>query len=89
MLHVNTNTTLATDALSDPLQRLIRNVHPCISLVIVQSTTLMLATQHYPSLQLATSCKTTYILVDIGTLYECETNSNSEAWKQGVSDAAK
>lgn len=46
----------------------------------------MLATQHDLCLHLATSCKSTYILVDTGILYECETNSNSEAWKQGVSE---
>lgn len=46
----------------------------------------MLATQHDLCLHLATSCKSTYILVDTGILYECETNSNSEAWKRGVSE---
>lgn len=46
----------------------------------------MLATQHDLRLHLATSCKSTYILVDTGILYECETNSNSEAWKRGVSE---
>lgn len=77
-----------TDTLSDPRRRWVRNVR--------KKKTSFFKVPHkcwWDSvtfcLYLATSCKSTWISVDLEILYECRTNSNCETWKQAVSDTVK